>query len=160
MKAYEIECSGEIHELGIDGEGVFHLFDHDIEEEEAVHMLGEEPSECFQLVTALSDDPDKVLLNSTVGSNFKLLRPILAAGADPNVGDGIVLLQALHNEDWEAAELLLEYGADPNIGDGWLLLNLIHGIIAGEFGTLEAIQFLVEAALMFTLASITPFWML
>jgi len=53
MKTYKIECEGNIHEIGLDDEGYLHALDHDEDHERVLADLGEEVSECVEIILML-----------------------------------------------------------------------------------------------------------
>jgi len=83
MKTYSIECSGEVHRIGLDDEGVLQLLDHDIEEEEASCMMGDKGSNCYRVLNGVKRNPIKWMMVAVANDWDEIERLCIDLGAGP-----------------------------------------------------------------------------
>jgi len=115
VKTYEIECGGELHEIGLDDEGCLHLLNHDIEEEEASCLLGEgDCSRCFKVLRAVEQLNVEDFCNSIRKEEIEIARLFVDAGFEFDYASGHPLHLAIICCSANVVEFLIECGADVN----------------------------------------------
>jgi len=153
MKAYKIECQGEIHEIGIDRDGGVHLLNHDIEEEETLCLLGEKPSECFRIVHSSGE----VLVEAIAARDIGIVDLAMAVGADLGEKCGMDMFGArrVHPLTLAASKgfvdivsMLLQAGANPKADDSCALRLAAEGLNGPGIDELDhagVVRLLLEA---------------
>jgi len=116
MKTYEIECGEGMHTIGMSDDGKLHLFDHDVEEQETMHIMGLETSKCFRVTQAAEKATPEMLSRLFLGALYrKLLDEMsfyLDCGADVHLEDETALYWAASQGHTRIVERLLEHGAN------------------------------------------------
>eukprot|EP00854_Cymbomonas_tetramitiformis_P023495 gene23495-28447_t len=102
----------------------------------------------------LSRNGTRALVQACMKGHTKIVRALLAAGADPNLvdvsGDTPLIKAVWRRENTEIVRQLLEAGADVNMMDGYKRTPLTK---AAWWGRSEAIQVLLQAG-----APLRPAW--
>jgi len=127
METYEIECSGEIHEIGVDDEGCIHLLNHDVEEEETNAMLGDEVSSCYEMLDCLLHWPQECLWDAAHAGNLEHVKLAVACRADLYGKDCLVLQLAAANGYLEVVKYCIDKGIDFHKDNQLVLRRAIDG---------------------------------
>jgi len=143
MKTYEIECEGEIHEIGLDDEGYLHALDHDEEHERVLADLGEEVSGCIDLILTIEDaDEDEredIFLRAAHLGHPSVVELMLDTGVDARAGDDYALREAARLGHAPVVAILLKHRVYINTHAGLPLRE------AAANGHLDVVKILVKA---------------
>jgi len=114
VKTYSINCGKDKHLIGLDDDGVLHLIDHDIEEEETQEAFGDTTSECYQAYKLLLTSPKDALVISVNHGFTDMIQLCLDIGADIHYDNDAPLLAACHEKRLNVVKMLVEAGANVN----------------------------------------------
>jgi len=122
-RLFEIPCMNEIHHIGLNDEDCLHLLDHDVEEEETLHALGENTSHCFHLLLRLERRPTHELMIAAAGGWYDVAELCLHCGGDPREKNNWAMRLADNNGHKALSGLLLRHITKLNALDmarmGW-----------------------------------------
>jgi ankyrin repeat protein len=155
MKTYDIECEGEIHTIVLSPDGTLDAMDHDMEHEQVLIDMGEEPSRCMEVILQSEDDPEELMSEAIEDDDTEIVRLLVDAGASSgliNVAFHVAatynavgameilydagvsneaLNEALRNSSEEgnvdAIDFTLDHGADIHTKNGYPLLWSVDG---------------------------------
>jgi len=113
MRWFDVICNGDSHQIGIDRDGGIVLKNHDIEEEEALQVMGLPVSECYQHLMQLESDPNDYLEYIICFYHSELIPMAVYAGADVRSEHGQQCMTQFAMSGKEGlVRLFLESGAD------------------------------------------------
>jgi len=111
MRTCRIRCSNEIHRIGVDDKGIFHLLDHDADEEAALEAMGLETARCYNLLNNNQIPPSSQLQHAAINGNLDKIKLAILAGAE-HVALSRALLVAAGYGYAEIVRELISAGAD------------------------------------------------
>jgi len=139
MKLYETCCGDETHRISIDDNGVFHLLDHDLEEEETLKELGGDTPWCLTLVNALSTCPDGCLFAAAESGDLALAKIAIDSGAKIAHESRNALLSAVTKNNVNIVKYFLSEACDVNYGNYHPLSAAVY------YGYIEIVELLLNA---------------
>jgi len=128
---FKLNCGGEEHEIKLISSKWLSLVNHDTEEEEAIRLLGDEPSYCYKWIEAFRIDADDTLCVAARDGHTGMVHLALRLGANPDCHRGLPIRLAAREGHYDIIEQLLSKGAHPNVcSDRPLVLATINGHLA------------------------------
>jgi len=109
-----VVCGDDEHELELDNDGELHMLHHDIEEEEALKVMGLPTSRCFRLLNELERDPEFILIGAAKRNEYHLAMLAIQYGANVRVAGEAAIVFAAKNGNFPLAKALVEKGSNPN----------------------------------------------
>jgi len=139
MTLYAVTCSDELHFIECDENNCLHLLDHNTEEEEALSLLGDTVSTCFDILRGTLTDPNATLWRGCWDKSVDLVKLALDMGADPTRKNSQFLRAAAEPPgNLEIIDLLLHKGADVHANDD-------HAIcLTSEIGRADIVKALLS----------------
>jgi len=139
MRTCVIGCDGQDHRIGMTDDGELVLLDHDLDEEETLHVMDLGASFCFECLHDFRDNPTYMLWQASSCKDTGVFAMAIAAGANVRLNDDDILKRMSMNGRTEYVRQLLDAGANVHAGGEESL------IIAGREGHTEVVRLLLGA---------------
>jgi len=139
IKIYRVWCRGRQHRIGLGDNGTLHALDCDLEEEETLAHLGDEPSSgCFNVISLLRTDLDRALSDGASCNDLAVVKLALACRAGISKNNYDAFFWAVSMGHTEIVEHMIEQGVYIDFNNGKFLIE------AAEKGRAEIVRILLK----------------